>query len=56
MTHTRLISLSTVALALALAFVFNPSAQKHRDAIRLAVKDVGAFGIVHVRDAVLGGK
>ena len=93
MTHTRLISLSTAALVLALAFVLNPTAQKHRDAIRSAVKDrsplagalgvgaltaltstyqswgvcsfttvndrtisIGAFGIVHVRDAVLGSK
>ena len=49
MTHTRLISLATVALALALAFVLNPSAQKHRDAIRSAVKDrspvAGALGV-----------
>jgi hypothetical protein len=93
MTQTRLITLSAVALALALAFVLNPTAQKHRDAIRAAVKDrspvagalgvgaltaftstyqswgvcsfttvkdrtisVGAFGIVHVRDTVLGGQ
>jgi hypothetical protein len=91
MTQTRLISLTTAALVLALAFVLNPSAEKHREAIRAAVKDrspvagalgvgaltaftstyqtwgvcsfttvndrtvtIGAFGIVHVRDAVLG--
>lgn len=39
MAQSRLISLTTVALVVALAFVLNPTAQKHRDAIRVAVKD-----------------
>jgi heme O synthase-like polyprenyltransferase len=49
MTQTRLLTLSGVALAIALAFVSNPTAQKHRDAIRTAVKDrspvAGALGV-----------
>lgn len=49
MTQTRLISLSTAALVLALAFVLNPTAQRHRDAIRAAVNDrspvAGALGV-----------
>lgn len=90
MTLTRLTALSGAVLALALAFVLNPSAQRHREAIRAAVSDrspvagalglgaltaftstyeswgvcsftsvngrtisIGAFGIVHVRSAVL---
>ena len=90
MTLTRLITLSSAVLAVALAFVLNPTAQKHREAIRAAVSDrspvagalglgaltaftstyeswgvcsfmtvnrrtvsVGAFGIVHLRSAVL---
>ena len=93
MTLTRLVTLSSAVLVVALAFVFNPTAQKHREAIRAAVSDrspvagalglgaltaftstyeswgvcsftsvngrtvsVGAFGVVHVRDAVLGSK
>jgi hypothetical protein len=93
MVQTRVITWSSIALAIALAFVSNPPAQKHRDAIRAAVSDrspvagalglgaltaftstyeswgvcsfttvngrtvsTGAFGIVHVRDAVLGAK
>ena len=93
MVQTRLIAWSGAALALALAFVSNPSAQKHREAIRAAVSDrspvagalglgaltaftstyeswgvcsltrvngstvsIGAFGLVHVRDAVLSAK
>ena len=49
MAQNRLISLSTAALVLALAFVLNPTAQKHREAIRVAVKDrspvAGALGV-----------
>ncbi|MCW5660441.1 MAG: hypothetical protein KIT60_22275 [Burkholderiaceae bacterium] len=49
MIQSRLIGLTTAALVLALAFVLNPSAQKHRDAIRAAVKDrsplAGALGV-----------
>ncbi len=93
MVPTRLITWSSIALAIALAFVLNPTAQKHRDAIRAAVSDrspvagalglgaltaftstyeswgvcsfttvngrtisIGAFGMVHVRDAVLSQK
>jgi hypothetical protein len=93
MTQSRLITWSSIALAIALAFVLNPTAQKHRDAIRAAVSDrspvagalglgaltaytssyqswgvcsfttvngrtisIGAFGLVHVRNAVLSEK
>jgi hypothetical protein len=49
MIQSRLIGLTTAALVLALAFVLNPSAQKHREAIRAAVKDrsplAGALGV-----------
>jgi hypothetical protein len=49
MQRTRVFAAIAVALLLALAFVFNPSAEKHRAAIKEAVAErspvAGALGI-----------